>query len=169
MSRDRRNEPQQAASGSSAPDALASIGKTTLIQALSCVPGPALLEGAGAAADGPAAGQRKPEQQADPSTGASKQLAVHDLASLFGRPLTGGGVPVQRAATSPIPASDAPAAPEIAARGVIGAGSSLPYLPQIQASFGHHDAIRTIPSPTKPGGDPEMIQEVRTMRKTGRY
>jgi hypothetical protein len=139
MSRDRRGEPQRAGSRSSAPRAHASIGKTTLIQALPSVPDPGRIEEAGAVADGPATVQCKAERQADASTSTSKQLAVHDIVSLFGFRVTATGVSVQRAATSPVSASAAQAAPEIAARGVVGAGSSLPHLPQIQASFGHHD------------------------------
>jgi hypothetical protein len=139
MSRDRRGESQQAMPGSSAAHAHAPIGKKTLIQALPSVPAPGRLDGAGAVADGPPAVPREPERQADAPTSISKQLAVHDIASLFGHRATASGVPVQRAATSPISASAAQTLPEIAARGVGGAGSSLPHLPQIQASFGHHD------------------------------
>jgi hypothetical protein len=60
--------------------------------------------------------QRKTElQTATRSTSAIEQLAAHDIASLLGRPVTAGGAPVQRAAISAVPASDAQAAPEIAA------------------------------------------------------
>src|SRR6185369_11433095 len=87
---------------------------------------------------GPATVQRKADAAA-PSASTTNQHDGHDIAALFGRPTPAGDAPVQRSATSPVAAADAPATPEIAARGVPGAGAPLPHLQQIQAGFGHHD------------------------------
>lgn len=137
MNRDRRGEPQQATSGSSPTAASGTVGKTTLTQSLvPAVPPPRREE---APTDtGSATVQRKADAAA-PSTTTTHQHDVRDVAALFGRPTPAGDAPVQCSATSPVPAADAPAAPEIAARGVPGAGAPLPHLQQIQASFGHHD------------------------------
>src|ERR1041384_4463212 len=138
MSRDRRCELPQGA-GRGEARANASIGKTTLTQALP-VPDPGHLGGGGIAAAARVTVQRKAVRHAtDPSASPPTQQAGDDIASLFRVPPTTGGAPVRRLATSPIPASDGPSAPGIAARGVVGAGASMPHFPLIQASFGHHD------------------------------
>src|SRR6185503_3181752 len=129
MSRDRRGETPQGTSSSGA-HAHAPIGKTTLTQALPAVPSARHLEGDAVAVVTPGTVQRKTERHAQESPpSAPKQYAVHDMAPLFGLPAKAGGAHVQLSATSPPPAV-APAAPEIGALGVAGAGSSLPHLPQ---------------------------------------
>jgi hypothetical protein len=137
MSRDRRGEPQQATSASSPTTASGAVGKTTLTQSLVAAAPPPRGEAVPAGA-GPATVQCK-DDAAEPSMRATNQHRVHDLAALFGRPMPAGDAPVQRSATPRSPNADAPAAPEIAARGVAGAGAPLPHHQQIQASFGHHD------------------------------
>ena len=137
MSRGRRGEPEQAMSGNSPTTASGTVGKTTLTQSLVLAVPPLRGETA-PAGTGPATVQRKADA-AEPSTSTTHQHDLYDIAALFGHPTSGGDAPVQRLAASPIPAADAPAAPEIAARGVPGASVPLPHLQQIQASFGHHD------------------------------
>src|SRR5215813_1800335 len=101
MNWDRPGKPPQGSAGSSAAHAHAPIGKTTLIQALPSVPASGRIDGDGAAAAAPGTVQHKAElHAADRSTSTPKQLAVHDIASLFGVPATAGGAPVQRTATS---------------------------------------------------------------------
>jgi hypothetical protein len=141
MSRDRRGEPQQRTAGSSAASASATIGKTTLTQSLlPAAPAPGHADAASPAVAGPWSVQRKPERHgSDPSTSTPNQGAAHDIASLFGPPMTTGDASVQRKVSSTAVGPDVAAAHEIASRGVAGAGASLPHLPQIQASFGHHD------------------------------
>lgn len=84
--------------------------------------------------------QRRAEWQgANPSTSIPNQCAVHDIAALFGHPMTAGDTSVQRKRSPVAISPNVTAAPEIAARGVVGAGAPLPHLARIQASFGHHD------------------------------
>lgn len=147
MSRDRRGEPQQATPGSSPRTASGSVGKTTLTQLLVLAVPPPRGEAAPAGA-GPATVQRKADAAA-PLMSATNQHTACDVTAVFGRPMPAGDGPVQRSANSSSPDADAPAAPEIAARGVAGAGAPLPHLQQIQASFGHHDVsgVRTHQGP----------------------
>lgn len=138
MTRDRRNQsdspPVRVPAGTGSP----AVGKLTLTQSLlEPTRAPEHVEpGAPATADAPTVQRKLDHGASEPSASAVAPRPSYDLASLFGRSTREPLVPVQRKASS---ASEPTAVSQIAAQGVAGAGAALPHLPQIQASFGHHD------------------------------
>ena len=160
MNRGRRGESWQATPGGPTGTVSPFVGKATLTQSLQ-EPASAAghLEVGILAAPGRAIVQRKVDQQADPSSPRRlEQPGVPDIRSLFGRPVTVGGAPVQRKSTPSFAEDGVRTVPEIAAHGVAGAGTPLPHLAQIQASFGHHDisGVRAHQGPAATGAAREL-------------
>jgi hypothetical protein len=149
MSRDRRGEPQQPTAGRPATAASPFVGKATLTQSLhEATPVPGRLgAGSTAAAQLPAV-QRKLDHRAGYAT---ERHGAHDIASLFGRPPTAGGAPVQRKATSALASLEAEAVPEISGQGMAGAGAPPPHRGQHQAAVQRTPAAANADKGAQPG------------------
>ena len=138
MSRDRRNQSDSLPVRVPAETGSSGVGKVTLTQSLAePAPAPARGEpGAPVTTDATAVQRKVDPSRGEPAASAAAPRPSYDLSSLFGRAPREPAVPVQRQASSP---SEPAAVSQIAAQGVAGAGGALPHLPQLQASFGHHD------------------------------